>query len=184
MRIGIIVGSTRPGRRGIEVARWVLQNADSYRGAASYELVDLVDMALPLLDEQSPAAFGQYRHEHTFRWSRVVDALDGFVIVTPEYNHSMPASLKNAIDYLFNEWHNKAAGFVSYGVHGGLRAVESLRLVLAEVKVATVRTAVGLTLHSDFSGNELSPASHQVRSLYRMLDELGEWSIALGRLRS
>lgn len=183
MRIGIVVGSTRPGRRGLEVARWVLRCAQSRPPAARYELIDLAEVGLPLLDEPRPAAFGEYRHEHTVRWSRSVDVLDAFVFVTPEYNHSTSAALKNAIDYLFAEWHDKAAGLVGYGSTGGWRAIEALRLVLAEVKVATVRTAVGLSFRHDFIGAEPKPESCQVENLSRMLDELGHWGCALGRIR-
>lgn len=94
-RIGIVVGSTRPGRRAQEIAQWVMAIAEGHGGGA-YELVDLVDHDLPLLDEPIPALSGEYRHEHTRRWARRIAALDGFVFVTPEYNHSMPAALKNA----------------------------------------------------------------------------------------
>jgi NAD(P)H-dependent FMN reductase len=124
--IGIIIGSTRPNRRGEQVAAWVHQEA-SRRGDAKYELVDLRDYPLPHLDEPMPASSGQYQHDHTREWAARIDSLDGFVIVTPEYNHSVPGVLKNAIDYLYAEWNDKAVGFVSYGGAGGVRAVEHLR---------------------------------------------------------
>ena len=109
---------------------------------------------------------------------------DGFVFVTPEYNHSVPAALKNAIDYLFVEWNDKAAGFVSYGLHGGVRAVEHLRQILAEVRIADVRTAVALSLFHDFVDmRELKPDGHHTSTLERMLDELVALIAATAALR-
>ncbi|MER5422578.1 NADPH-dependent FMN reductase [Streptosporangium roseum] len=144
IRIAVIVGSTRPGRRGEAVARWVAEVAGRHAavtaGEATVEVVDLAEYGLPLLDEPVPAAFGQYRNAHTVRWAATIDSFDGFVFVTPEYNHSVPAALKNAIDFLYAEWNDKAAGFVGYGIQGGIRAVEHLRLTLAEVKIAGVQT--------------------------------------------
>lgn len=133
---------------------------------------------------------GSYANEHTQRWAATVDRFDGFVFVTPEYNHSFPAVLKNAVDYLYAEWNDKAAAFVSYGVAGGTRAVEQLRLVLAEVKVASVRSQVGLTLSTDFTAADAhgpgacAPGRHQHDAADRMLDELIAWAGALKRLRT
>ena len=142
-RIAIVVGTTRPGRKAETVARWVHQLAAA-RGDAEFEVLDLESFGLPLLDEPLPPSMGQYSQPHTHAWSAAVAGFDGFVFVTPEYNHGMPGSLKNAIDFLNSEWANKAAGFVGYGVTGGSRSVEQLRLVLAELRVATVR-AGGIT---------------------------------------
>ncbi len=190
-RIAIVVGSTRPGRRSRLVADWVRHCAEQYLdGRASIELLDIADFELPLLDEPVPAAIGQYTRPHTLRWAEQVGRCDGFVFVTPEYNHAMPASLKNAIDYLFAEWNDRAAGFVSYGLTGGVRAVEQLRLSLAEVKVATVRSQVALSLFSDFElpdmleVGELAPGGHHGAVLERMLDEIVDWANALRGLRS
>lgn len=171
--IGIVIGSTRPGRVGDQVAKWVEDRA-ARRQDATFEVVDLREHQLPLLDEPAPAALStDYRHDHTRRWSAEIARFDGFVFVTPEHNHSVPASLKNAIDYLFVEWHDKAAGFVSYGVHGGVRAVEHLRQILAEVRVADARTAVALNLFDDFlEMREFRPRSHHEQVLDRMIDEV------------
>ena len=192
-RIAIIVGSTRPNRRGETVARWVAEVAQRHprvvAGDAGFEVVDLAEYALPLLDEPVPAIFGDYRHLHTTRWAAAIDSFDGFVFVTPEYNHSVPAALKNAIDFLFAEWSDKAAGFVGYGIDGGTRAVEHLRLALAEVKVAGVRTQVALSLHHDFEitdptePGKFSPGPHREPTLTAMLDEVIAWSRALESLR-
>src|SRR5262249_30079938 len=137
-RIGIIVGSTRPGRKAEIIARWALELARKH-GNAGYELGAIADYNLPHLDEAMPPSTGQYTKPHTKAWAAKIDSLDGFIFVTPEYNHSTSGALKNAIDFLFKEWNNKAAGFISYGSAGGARAVEHLRLVMAELQVATVR---------------------------------------------
>jgi NAD(P)H-dependent FMN reductase len=138
LRLAIIIGSTRPGRVGEAVARWVYELAQQRRDA-EFELVDIEDFNLPLLDEPIPPSQGKYSKEHTKKWAAKIASFDGYVFVTPEYNHGICGALKNAIDFLFAEWNNKAAGFVGYGSAGGVRAVENLRLVMAEVQIATVR---------------------------------------------
>jgi NAD(P)H-dependent FMN reductase len=189
VKIGIVVGSTRPGRRGRAVADWVVSVAAQQQPTADFEIVDLTDFALPILDEQHPALFGQYGKAHTTRWAETVARYDGFVFVTPEYNHSIPGALKNALDFIYAEWNNKAAGFVSYGLHGGTRAVEHLRLILAELKVATVRTQVALSLHHDFTipaptePGAFTPGPQQNRTLTALLDEVVTWSRALEPIR-
>ena len=141
LKIAIIIGSTRPGRNGEAVAKWVYEIAQK-RSDAEFELVDIKDFNLPLLDEPVPPIMGQYSKPHTKAWAAKIGSFDGYVFVTPEYNHGISGALKNAIDFLFREWNDKAAGFVSYGGAGGARAVEQLRLVLAEVQMATVRNQV------------------------------------------
>src|ERR1700752_98569 len=111
LRVGIILGSTRPGRKGETVARWVYEIARS-RGDAGFEVVDIEDYGLPLLDEPAAPVLGQYSHDHTKAESAKIPSFDAFVFVTPEYNHATSGALKNAIDYLYKEWNNKAAGFV------------------------------------------------------------------------
>ena len=123
LKVGIVLGSTRPNRVGEAVAQWVLELA-SRRNDAAYELVDIRDFDLPLLDEPIPPSQGKYTHPHTKRWAEKIGGFDAFVFVTPEYNHSTSGALKNAIDFLYKEWNNKAAAFVSYGSAGGVRAVE------------------------------------------------------------
>ena len=127
LRIAIIIGSTRPGRKGEAVAKWAYEIAQK-RSDAEFELVDIKDFNLPLLDEPMPPIMGQYTHDHTKRWSEKIASFDGYVFVTPEYNHATSAALKNAIDFLYVEWVNKAAGFIAYGGVSGARAVENLRL--------------------------------------------------------
>jgi NAD(P)H-dependent FMN reductase len=182
-RIAIIIGSTRPGRNGEAVARWVYEIA-SKRSDAEYELVDIAEFNLPLLDEPVPPTMGQYTKEHTKAWSAKIASFDGFVFVTPEYNHATSGALKNAIDFLYNEWTNKAAGFVGYGSVGGSRAVENLRLILSELQIAHVRNQVALSLFTDFENYSVfKPASHHEPLVNNMLDQVVAWSGALKQLR-
>ena len=182
-RIGIILGSTRPGRNGEQVARWVLEQA-SQRTDATFELIDLLDYPLPHLDEALPPSMGQYQNQHTLDWAAKIASYDGFVIVTPEYNHGTSGVLKNAIDYLYAEWNNKAVGFVAYGAVGGARAIEHLRLVAGELKMADVRTGVTLSMFADFEDfSRLNPGPYQAQALTAMFDELIAWSEALTPLR-
>ena len=182
--VAILIGSTRPGRVGESVGKWVFEIAQR-RKDARFELVDLADYGLPLLDEPVPPSRGQYSKEHTKRWAAKIASFDAFVFVTAEYNHGIPGALKNAIDFLFAEWNNKAAGFVSYGSAGGARAVEQLRLVMAEVQVATVRNQVMLSLFTDFeSFTKFKPDPRHEASVDKMLDQLLAWADALKPLRA
>ncbi|MFG1703712.1 NADPH-dependent FMN reductase [Nonomuraea sp. M3C6] len=182
-KVGIILGTTRPGRNGEAVARWVHELA-AKRGDAEYELVDLKDFALGHLDEPNVPAMGDYQHEHTKRWSAKIDSFDAFVFVTPEYNHSITGALKDAIDFLYAEWNNKAAGFVGYGVDGAVRAVEHLRHILAMVGVATVVQQVTLSIYTDFeNAAEFKPAAAHEDKLGLVLDQVLAWGGALRPLR-
>jgi NAD(P)H-dependent FMN reductase len=183
INIAVIVGSTRPGRKALDVARWVMEVAGT-RGDAAFELVDIQDFQLPLLDEPVPPSLGQYSQPHTKAWAAKIAEFDGFVFVTPEYNHGTSGALKNAIDYLYKEWNNKAAGFVGYGSAGGARAIESLRLVMGELMVADVRAQVMLSLFTDFENfTTFNPAEHHERAVEAMLDQVVRWSGALKPLR-
>jgi NAD(P)H-dependent FMN reductase len=183
IRVGIILGSTRPGRNGEAVAKWVSENA-SKRTDAEYELVDIADYNLPLLDEPVPPSMGQYSKDHTKRWAAKIASFDAFVFVTPEYNHGISGALKNAIDFLFAEWNNKAAGFVSYGSAFGVRAVEHLRLVCGEIKIADVRSQVMLSLFNDFENySQFKPDDRHLATLNATLDEVVGWGTALKRFR-
>jgi NAD(P)H-dependent FMN reductase len=184
-RIGIIVGSTRPNRNGEQVGKWVY-DAASGRVGAEFELIDLRDYPLPHLDEPLPAArSNQYQHAHTVRWAAKIASFDGFVIVTPEYNHSTSGALKNALDYLYAEWNNKAVGFVSYGGAGGARAVEHLRSICGALQMADVPQQVTLSLQTEFENfSTFKPADYNVGALDRLLDQIIAWSTALAPLRS
>ena len=182
-RIGIILGSTRPNRNGEQVARWVYDIAAG-RTDAEFELVDLRDYPLPHLDEPLPPSMGQYQNEHTKQWADKIASFDGFVFVTPEYNHSTSGVLKNAIDYLYAEWNNKAAGFVSYGSVGGARAAEHLRLIAGELQMADVRQQVALSLLTEFENfSVFKPSDYNKAALNTLLDQVIAWSTALAPLR-
>ncbi len=184
LRIAVIVGSTRPGRKAEDVARWVIEHTRG-RTDAQYEMVDLRDFNLPLLDEPTPPSMGKYVQPHTKVWAAKIDSFDGFVFVTPEYNHGTSAALKNAIDYLYKEWDNKAAGFVGYGSAGGTRAVENLRLIMGELSVADVRAQVMLSLHADFENyTTFKPEARHEKTLATVLDQVVAWSGALKPLRA
>ena len=183
LKVAIILGSTRPGRNGEAVSKWMYEIAKK-RNDADFELVDVKDFNLPLLDEPIPPSMGKYSKEHTKTWSAKINSFDAYVFVTAEYNHGLPGALKNAIDFLFKEWNNKVAGFVGYGSAGGVRSVEQLRLVMAELKVATVRTQVQLSLFTDFENfSNFKPAPFQEKSANNMLDEVIAWGGALKALR-
>lgn len=183
LKLAIIIGSTRPGRVGESVGKWVHDIAQK-RTDAAYELVDVADFNLPLLDEPVPPSMGKYSKDHTKKWAAKIGSFDGYVFVTPEYNHGICGALKNAIDFLFAEWNNKAAGFVGYGSAGGVRAVESLRLVMAEVQVATVRAQVMLSLRTDFENHTVfKPAAHHEKTVNEVFDQVVAWSGALKVVR-
>lgn len=182
-KIAIILGSTRPGRHAEQVAGWVLEQA-SKRGDAEFELLDVADFELPLLDEAVPPSMGRYEHEHTKRWAAAIEPFDGFIFVTPEYNHSTSGALKNAIDFIYGEWNNKVAALVGYGMIGGARAIEHLRLILAEVQIATVRQTLTFSLVTDFEDfSTFKPGDHQLEPLGTMLDQLVSWTKALEGVR-
>lgn len=184
LKIAIIVGSTRPGRKAEAVARWVHEFARK-RGDAEYELVDIAEFGLPLLDEPVPPSMHQYSKPHTKTWADKIGGFDGFVFVTPEYNHGTSGALKNAIDFLYAEWNNKAAGFVSYGSAGGVRAVEQLRLVMAELQIADVRSQVALSLFTDFENfATFKPSPVHDKAMKTMFDQLVAWSGALKAVRA
>ncbi len=183
IRIGIIIGSTRPGRVGESVGRWVYENA-SKRKDAEFQLIDLKEYNLPLLDEPVPPSMGMYSKDHTKKWAAKIAEFDAFVFVTPEYNHSISGALKNAIDYVYAEWNNKAAGIVSYGSIGGARAAEQLRLILGEVQIADVRGQVMLSLFTDFENfSVFKPAPMHEKSLDTLINQVISWGTALKSVR-
>lgn len=183
IKVGIILGSTRPGRNGEAVAKWILDNA-TQRGDADYELVDIADYNLPLLDEPVPPSQGRPGKEHTKKWAAKIGSLDAFIFVTPEYNHSTSGALKNAIDFLYAEWNNKAAAFVGYGSAGGTRAVEHLRGIMGEVQIADVRASVGLSLFTDFENfSVFKPGPQHANAVSTMFDQILSWGEAMKGVR-
>ncbi|WP_199203771.1 NADPH-dependent FMN reductase [Sporosarcina sp. P16b] len=177
LNIGIILGSTREGRVSSQVGAWVKEIADQ-RGDANYTVIDIADYALPLLGESGGDASG------AAAWSEIIAKQDGFVFIVQEYNHSISAALKNALDYLRVEWNNKAAGIVSYGSVGGARAAEHLRGILSELSIAHVRVHPALSLFTDFeNGTDFKPAAVQAASVEQMLDQVIPWTTALHTIR-
>jgi NAD(P)H-dependent FMN reductase len=184
IKIAIIIGSTRPGRKADSVAKWVHEIAKK-RSDATYEIVDIKEYNLPLLDEPVPPSLAQYSKPHTKTWAARIASFDAYVFVTPEYNHGTSGALKNAIDYLYAEWNNKVAGFVGYGSAGGVRAVENLRLVMGELQIADVRAQVALSLFTDFENfTVFKPAPAHEKSVNAMLDQVVAWGSALKTLRN
>lgn len=196
LRIAVLVGSTRPGRKSRMVADWVAtvaRDLPSVRAAeAVVEVVDIEEACLPLLDEPIPPVFGAYQHDHSRAWSQTVARFDAFVIVTPEYNHSVPAALKNAIDYLYAEWNFAPVGFVGFGLTGGVRAVEHLRQIMTEVKALPTGSQVALSVFEDFAFSDMtdpmSPATmaardHQRNDLAGVIQDVLSLGDALRALR-
>jgi 2-polyprenyl-6-methoxyphenol hydroxylase-like FAD-dependent oxidoreductase/NAD(P)H-dependent FMN reductase len=181
--IAVVVASTRPGRQGESVARWVLDQAGT-RTDARFELMDLAAADLPPLDEPLPPALGRYTQPHTQAWAETVARYDGYVFVTPEYNHGLPGALKNALDRVYAEWNNKAAAFVSYGHDGGVRAVEQLRPVMATLQMADVGAQVSLNFRTDFANRQFAPTAEQGTALTTTLDQVVAWATALAPLRA
>jgi NAD(P)H-dependent FMN reductase len=176
LTIGIILGSTREGRVSPSVGAWFKELADK-RGDATYEIVDIKSFKLPLSGESSETS-------GITKWNKKLSELDGFVFITAEYNHSIPASLKNALDLAKDHWNNKAAGIVSYGSVGGARAAEHLRGILSELQIADVRTHVALSLFTDFDKDSLfKPQKLHEANVTSMLDQLIRWSKALKNVR-
>jgi NAD(P)H-dependent FMN reductase len=184
-RLTIIIGSTRPGRAGLPIATWFADRARSH-GGFDVGVVDLAELDLPLLDEPHHPRLRQYVHQHTRDWSATVDAGDAFVFVTPEYNYGYPAALKNAIDYLHNEWRDKPVGFVSYGgVSAGTRAVQQLKQVVTTLRMVPVVEAVSIPFHPQFIGEDGRVRANDImeQAAGAMLDELVRVEGALRPLR-
>jgi NAD(P)H-dependent FMN reductase len=182
----VIVGSTRPGRKGLAVARWVQRLAEEH-GGFDVELVDLAEVALPLFDEPEHPRLQRYTHQHTKDWSATVRRADAFVFVTPEYNHSFPAALKNALDHLHVEWADKAAALVSYGgVSAGLRAATALKPVLTALRMVPVVEAATIPFFTQFltEDGEFVPNAELEAGAKAMLDELARVTPVLRSLRA
>ncbi|MGO2083268.1 NADPH-dependent FMN reductase [Vagococcus sp.] len=173
MKFGIILGSTREGRVSPQVGAYIKEMADKREGH-EFEIVDVKEFNLPFMGTGTPNE----------NWNKKIDELDGYIFVAQEYNHGLSASLKNALDSARPEWFNKAAAIVSYGSGGGIRAAEQIRLILAEQKVADVRTNPAFNLFTDFENMSLfTPGDHMHAGVNDMLDELILWSEALKTIR-
>lgn len=185
MKIGIIMGSIREGRANTDVAEWVKKVAENYTAETEFEIVDLKDFPLPLFDEAaSPAYTSDLKaSEQQKPWAAKMAELDGYIFVTPEYNHGMSSVLKNALDYVYHELTDKAAGIVSYGSAGGVRAGEQLRTVLSEFQVAHVRTHPALSIFYDWNEEGFNPSVAQKDAVETMLYQLSYWAPAMNSVR-
>lgn len=181
MKIGIIIGSTRPGRLATSVGQWVLEEAAQHP-EPDFELLEIADYDLSLLSEATPPILANRNYEHagTNLWSRKIDELDGFIFVTPEYNHSVPAAMKNAVDVLGPEWADKAVAFVGYGGDGGVRAVEHWRTIVANLNLYAVRSQVSLSLFTEFNESGFIPTDRRQGELKVLVDALID---LIGRVR-
>lgn len=180
MKIGIIIGSTRNGRAGDSVGQWVAKKA-SERTGADYELVDLAQFNLPLFEEATHPMMANKKYDsaEVQAWSDKIDQFDGFIFITPEYNHSVPAGLKNAVDSLGSEWVGKSLSLVGYGAVGGVRAIEHWRQITANFSMAVTRAEVNLSLFTDFDGGVCTPAGQQDEQLGKLFDELEQLTGAI-----
>jgi len=185
-KIKIIIASTRPGRKGPSIGTWIYDVAKN-RNEMEVEILDLATINLPFLDEPKHPRFKDYSQEHTKKWSKTIDDADGFIIVTAEYNFGYPAPLKNALDFLYQEWNYKPVAFVSYGgIAGGTRAVQQLKQVVTAQKMVPIVEAVNIpffTKYIDesgkFNGDEIL-----IKSAENMLKELGKWAEILSTMRN
>jgi NAD(P)H-dependent FMN reductase len=181
-KIGVILGTTRPNRFADKAAQWFVSLARQ-RTDAEFELIDLRDYPLPFFEEQASPLFVPPKNEVAQRWARKIGELDGFVFVTAEYNHGIPAVLKNALDYAYAEYNRKPAAFVGYGGVGGARAVEQLRLVLSELQVAPLRHAVHVGgsefLAMFLQGKTFAEFPYLDDTVKPMLDDLVWWANTL-----
>ena len=186
MKIGIVMGSIRDGRANVGVSEWVKEVAENYSFDAEYELVDLKDFPLPMFDEAGSPAYGieLKAGEQQKVWAEKVNELDAYIFVTPEYNHGMSSALKNALDYVYHELTDKAAGILSYGSSGGVRAAEQLRTVLSEFQVAHVRTHPALSIFHDFNNEGINPSDAQKEAVETMLYQLSYWAPAMNDVRA
>lgn len=189
-KIGVILGSTRPGRRGEAVATWVMDQLADYPsvvdGSVVVELFDVAAFELSLLAEATVpgAANRRYENPATRVWSAAIDACDGFIFVTPEYNHSVPAALKNAFDVIYPEWGHKSLGLVSYGAEGGVRAVEHWRAIAANAHLVAARGQVSMSTFGEWDGDRFAPTKRREAQLRALFDHVVEISAALAPLRT
>ncbi|WUK52536.1 NAD(P)H-dependent oxidoreductase [Streptomyces europaeiscabiei] len=184
MTLTTVVASTRPGRVGRSVADWFTTRSAECDQFESHT-VDLRELALPFFDEPHPPALRQYTKSHTRQWSRIVEASDAFVFVTPEYNGGFPAPLKNAWDYLAVEWHHKPAAFVSYGgVSAGTRAVQMGKQVVANLRMLPIGPTVSIPFVNErVEDGAFRPGKIHEAAAEQMLDELVRTARVMRRLR-
>ncbi|MEU1603794.1 bifunctional NAD(P)H-dependent oxidoreductase/GNAT family N-acetyltransferase [Micromonospora matsumotoense] len=186
LRVLALTCATRPGALGPAVSRWLVDAVTPRAAALDVEIVPVAlgDLDLPFLDEEESPSSGDYRHEHTRRWSAIVDAADGFIAVTPEYHHAMPATLKNALDYLGREWAWKPIGFVSYGhTSAGTRAVQHAQQVVTALRMVPLGATVAIRIGDAVQDHRLRPDTRRDAAGVALLDELVRLAHALRPMR-
>jgi NAD(P)H-dependent FMN reductase len=174
LKIAIIVGSIRTGRKGSQVGRWVADLA-AQRTDAYFSLMELADYDVPLLTAETVpgGANRQYESAAVRNWSRDIDSCDAFIFVTPEYNHGVPGAFKNAFDSLGPEWGGKAVGFVAYGSVGGVRAVEQWRQIVATFGMTDVTAEITMPTYSEFDREgTFTPSERRQDELGALIDEV------------
>lgn len=185
LQLKVILGSTRPGRKGAPVAEWFMGIAKQHT-EFNTELLDLAKINLPFLDEPEHPRFKRYQHQHTKDWSAIIDSADAIVIVTPEYNYGYPATVKNALDFIYQEWNNKPVGFVSYGgIAAGTRSAQMLKQVANALKMVALADNVNIPFiarHVEDNGRFITDENID-KSANNMLKELYKWAVALKPMR-
>lgn len=183
IHLGVIISSTRPGRRGEQIAEWFKQSVLS-RNDMEFTYIDLADVKLPFFNEAASPAYADTVPEVAKEWSALIDSLDGYIVITAEYNHGPTAVLKNALDYLYKEWNRKPIAFIGYGSTGGASAVEQLRTNAIELQMAPIRHQVALNIFQYFNKDgDLDIPERQKERLDTMLNDLAWWTIALKNAR-
>lgn len=185
LKIKVITSTTREGRIGIHIAKWVTDFAKT-RDHFDVELLDIAEINLPLMDEPNHPRFQNYTHEHTKAWSEKIEDGDAYIIVLGEYNYGFPAPIKNALDYLFNEWKYKPVSFVSYGgISAGLRSTQMLKQVVTTLSMMPVPEQVNIPFPNNFIDEHkvFHPDEHIIRSAENMLNQLTKWAEALIHIR-
>lgn len=185
LNLKIIIASTRPGRKGPAIASWFYEIAVRHENI-HVDVVDLAVVNLPFFNEPKHPMMQQYEHQHTKDWSATINSADMFVVVTPEYNYSFPATLKNALDYLYKEWNYKPIGFVSYGgLSGGTRAVQMLKQVVTAQKMMPVPESVNIPhfLKNMDEEGKFNGDPGLEKSANDMLAELTKWATSLQPMR-
>jgi NAD(P)H-dependent FMN reductase len=185
INLKIIIASTRPGRKGPLFAKWILERAKAHP-EFNVELIDLAEENLPFFDEPHHPRLQKYEHQHTKNWSAKIASADAFILVTPEYNYGFPATIKNAIDFLFMEWRHKPIGFVSYGgIAGGTRSIQMLKLTLTALEMVPLAAAVNIPFFTKFIEDDaFTPTEEHNKMAEGLLSDLKRWSAALLPLRT
>lgn len=186
IKIGIVTGSIRDMRVNLDVAKWVLEIAQNYDVDAEFEIVDIKEYDLPMINMESPSVLNKdYPDERIQRWSEKIDSLDGYIFITPEYNKASSPALANAIDSLSSEWANKACGYVSYGSKLGVPAVMVLRMKMINFMTANVQAYGTLSLEDDFiDEREFNPSDKHIETIQLVIDQTISWSEALKNVRT